>query len=171
MGGDVGKPCAHEIAHGGHFLIIKGGVVADDDDLRVGLIDVDARLSHLLQEKFVAEHEGALAGVLFLKHGGGGLAGGEHLFAAHVQAHARKALYVEIGVVGGIVGEKEEVAARFLHAADEVQRTGNEVFAEVEGAVHIEKEAAHVLYVHFPPSSKAILPRERLCTAASASTR
>ena len=91
--------------------------------------------------------------------------------AAHVQAHALEALYVEIGVVGGIVGEEEEVPPRFLHAADEVQRTGNEVFAEVEGAVHIEKEAAHVLYVHFPPSSKAILPQERLCTAASASTR
>ncbi len=112
-----------------------------------------------------------LPGYFSLKHGGGGLAGGEHLFAAHVQAHALKALYVEIGVVGGVVGEEEEVPPRLLHAADEVQRAGDEVFAEVEGAVHIEKEAAHVLYVHALSPSKAILPQERLCTAASASTR
>ena len=171
MRSDIGKPGTHEIAHGGHLSVIQGGIIADDHDFRVLHIHRYARLAHFLNEEFIAQHKGAFAGIHLLDHGGGGFAGGKHLFTPNRKPHALQALDVKGGIVGRIVGQKQEIAPRFLHAADELQRAGDNFLPQIKGAVHIQQEAAHVLNVHASTSPKEICPFARLFTAASASTR
>ena len=62
-----------------------------------------------------------------------------------IHAHAADFFSVFAAGARGIVGEKEEVDPALFEKSDKLQRTGQQLAAQVECAIHIEEETADVI--------------------------
>ena len=139
----IRQPCAHEIAYGGHFFVVQRGVVANDHQIGILLVDGHARFLKLCQQVFIAQHESALARVALADERGSRAARGEDALKRNGKPHAFQPLLIELRVVRGIVGEKQVAPARVFQRADEFQRSWNDAAAQIKGAVHIQQKAFH----------------------------
>ena len=69
---------------------------------------------------------------------------GHHLLPRHGDAVARQAVEIDLLALRGIVREEVVFPPRSFHGSEERLRAREEVLPEVDGAVHVEDEAADV---------------------------
>ena len=116
------------------------------------------RILHFLHKKLIAQHERALAGILFPHDRRGRFAGGENLVSIDLQPHFLELFHVEPRVMAGIVGQKQEITAGFQHAFDERKRAVDQLAAQIERAVHVQQKALYIaqsFHQAFSPSLSA----------------
>ena len=148
VGGDVADAVDEVVAHYSQLLVDERRVEAENDELRpfggvclVAVNELEAAVRHEILEARGADHVNSRAGIRLAEKVDDCVGGREKVVDSGGNVHFRQFFNVLRGNAGRVVRDEQRLFALRAQKVDQLLGAVEAVVAEVERAVHVEKEA------------------------------